>query len=201
VGWSLKCPARLTSRWSASVSYSSLAETNGMLGSTYDGAGLLTLGDHHKSSSVSLSSSYDLGGGRGVLVDATLVSTNGATMNSGLIRDVSAIKARAYGVSFIQADALTGGDRLTLSVRKPLRVVSGTASLAVTSVDSDGYASTVFAPVSLAPNGNETDVSVGYSAPLSASLHINGGLDLKQDARNIAGAKDVGLRMGMNFTF
>jgi hypothetical protein len=192
---------RLTHRLTAGAAVGTLAEENGMLGATYDGAGPLTLGAHHRSRSVSFASSYDLGGGRSLMADATVADTDGASMASSLIRDVSALKARAYGVSFIQADAFKGGDRLTLSVRKPLRVISGQASIAVTTVDQDGYPVTSFTPVDLAPSGDETDVSVAYAAPFGSAVRLSGAVEVRSDARNTDGLTDVGARLGLNLAF
>ncbi len=187
--------AQVTRRWTAGVSFSSLKETNGLLGSTYDGAGLLSFGGHHASRSVSVTTAYDLGGGRGLLAEAAWVNTDGAALGGGLIRDVSAITARAYGVSFVQADALRAGDTLSVSVRKPLRVTSGVANLAVTTVDSEGYATTGFTPVGLTPNGNETDLDLAYGATFGDALRLTGEVDLRSDAQNVRGQNGVAFKL------
>ncbi len=194
--------AQVTKRWSAGVSLSSLKETNGLLGSTYDGAGLLSFGGHHNSRSVSVTTAYDLGGGRGLLAEAAWVTTSGATLNGGgLIRDVSAITARAYGVSFVQTGALRDGDQLTVSVRKPLRVTSGVANLAVTTVDSQGYATTAFTPVGLTPDGNETDLDLAYGARFGRALRLGGEVDLRSDAQNVKGQGDVAFKLAATYVF
>ncbi|MBS0409084.1 MAG: S8 family serine peptidase [Proteobacteria bacterium] len=194
---------KVTNRWTLGVSYSSLKETNGLLGATYDGAGLLSLGGRHSSTATAVTSAYNLGHGRGVVADATWVNVSGSTGGGAdaLIRDVSPLKARAYGVAIFQADAFMPGDRLSIAVRKPLRVVSGTANLAVTSVDSQGYASTVMTPVSLAPNGNETDLEVGYGGQLRRNLSFSGAVDLRHDAQNVRGQGDVAFKAAMRLAF
>jgi subtilisin family serine protease len=193
--------ARVNARLSLGASFGALSEDNALLGATYEGAGILSLGGRHASRSVSVSAALDLGGGRSVLVDAAWARTNGANPANGVIQDVSSLQARAYGVSLVQQDALRAGDRMTLSFRRPMRLVSGVASLAITSVDKDGYPSTSFTPISLTPNGSETDVSLDYWAPLNSQLSVGGGVDLRQDAHNVRGENDAGLQMAMKLSF
>ena len=107
----------------------------------------------------------------------------------------------AWGVSFIQGDAFKPGDALSLSVRQPLRVTSGEAQMAVTSVDSQGIPSTVFNPVRLAPSGHETDTTVGYSLPVGVQASFKGQVSYRSDADNQAGLDDIALRLGMNLVF
>ena len=197
----LAVTARLTSRWSLGATVSSLKEDNALLGTTYDGAGPLSFGTRHQSRLVGVSSALDLGGHRAFLAEASLVSSNGAALTSGLIRSVSPVKAMAWGVSFIQGDAFKPGDSLSISVRQPLRVTSGEAQLAVTSVDSQGYPTTVFTPVSLAPSGHETDATVAYAAPVTDRASLKGAVSYRSDANNQAGLNDVALRFGMNLVF
>jgi len=193
--------ARLTSRWSVGATVSSLTEDNALLGTTYDGAGPLSFGARHRSRLVGVSSAFDLGGGRAILAEASLVSADGANVDSGLIRSVSPLKAMAWGVSFIQGDAFRPGDTLSISVRQPLRVTSGEAEMAVTNVDSQGYSSTVFNPVSLAPSGHETDATLGYALPVGDAASFKGLVSYRSDADNQAGLSDVALRLGMNLIF
>ena len=192
---------RVSGRWSASATFSTLDEDNGLLGAVYDGQGLLSLGAHHHSRSQAVQLVRDLGGGRALMFDASTVRTDGGTVARGLIRDVSAIEARAYGVSYIQGDAFRTGDRLTLSVKKPLRVVSGAAELALTGVDDQGYPLTTFKAASLTPAGNETDVSGSYLMPVSDRAQLSGGVDLARDARNVRGLTDARVRFGLNLVF
>ncbi|MGA0602150.1 S8 family peptidase [Caulobacter sp. KR2-114] len=193
--------AQVTRRWTLGVSYSGLKETNGLLGSTYDGAGLLSFGGQHRSREVSISTAYDLGSGRSLLAEAAWVSADGAKLNDGLIRDVSNITARAWGVSFVQVDALRAGDSLTVSIRKPLRVSSGTADLAVTTVDDQGYAHTGFTRVGLTPDGNETDLDLAYGTVVRGALRLGGEVDFRSDAQNVRGQNDVAFRLAANLRF
>ena len=190
----------LTPRWSTSFTVSSLSERNALLGSTYTQSGPLSLGDSHRSASIGVSSSLYLGGGRSLLVDAT-VSRTGAAVGGGVIGQVSALTSRGYGVSLLQANAFTPGDRLTFSVRKPLRVVAGWADLAQTTVDSDGYPTTSTARFSLKPDGNETDLSLGYATIVRGQVDISTGLDYRADAENVKGLNDMSLRLAATWRF
>ena len=192
---------RVTARWSVGLTYNALSEGNGLLGASYALTGPLSLGADHRSQSVGVSSAFDLGGRRSLLIDASLARTSGALPTDGLIGQVSALSARAYGVSLVQADAFQPGDRFTVSLRKPLRVTGGSAQLAVSSVDSEGDPITTMTPVSLRPNGDETDVSVGYSAVMHGGLRLNTGLSYRADADNVRGAQDVAARMAMSLRF
>ena len=193
---------KLTAHWSAGVTFAALDEKNGLLGTTFDSAGLLSLGETHKSSSLAFTMSFDLGHGRGLLFDALLDRTSGAPqLTGGLISSISPLTARAYGVSFVQANAFRPGDDLTLSIRKPLRVISGAAQLAVTTVDSQGYSSTNLVSVGLRPSGDETDAGVSYATPLRNGAYLTTGLTFRADADNVAGVRDVVARLAFNKRF
>jgi hypothetical protein len=197
VGLTVKLTARLTT----GVTLAALGENNSLLGSSYNVNGPLSLGAVHRSTSVGLSSAFDLGGGRGLLFDAAFAKISGASMHDGLIASVSPLTARAYGVSFVQANAFRDGDRLTLSVKKPLRVVSGSVQMAVTSVDDQGYPTTSLMRANLKPNGNETDMGVGYAATFKRGLNLTTGLVYRSDAYNVKGLGDVGARLAISMRF
>lgn len=190
----------LSPRWTGGVTVSSLSEKNALLGSIYSSAGLLSLGDNHRSAAISLTSNLDLGHGRSLLADATMARSSGAN-GSGLIGQVSTLTARGYGVSLMQEGALMAGDRLTLSLRKPLRVVDGSAQMAFTTVDSDGYSHTSQSRVSLTPNGDETDLSLAYATTLRGGIYLSAGMDYRNDAENVRGLNDVAMRLSSSWRF
>ncbi len=192
---------QLSRRLRLGATLARLDETNALLGSTYSGLGPLSLGDRRGSRLEAFSAAAELGGGRSLLAEAAIVDVDGARLQSGLISEVSPLRARAFGVSFQQRDAFRSGDALSVAVRKPLRVVSGQAMVAESTVDQDGRPVTTFAAVSLKPSGDETDVSLRYAAPLGrmAAVRLTG--VVRQDADNQAGVTDVGVRMGLNLAF
>jgi len=193
--------ARMSRRWTLGLTYSSLHENNALLGSTYATGGLLDLGDRRQSRLTALSSALDLGRGRALLAEASFADTDGAKGGTGLISQVSRLHSMAWGVSFVQGGAFKAGDSLSVSVRQPLRVTSGQAQMAVTNVDSLGYPVTTFEPVSLVPNGRETDVGLNYATPVTASVSFRGQVQYRSDADNIAGLSDVALHLGVNLAF
>jgi subtilisin family serine protease len=192
---------RLTGRWRAGVTVSALNETNSLLGVNYNAQSLLGFGAQHRSSAFGLSSSYDLGAGRSLLVDASFARIGGGAGATGLIGAVSALTARAYGAALLQDDVLRPGDHLSLSVRKPLRVMSGSAQIAVTGVDQDGYPVVSSNRVSLKPDGDETDFAMAYAAALRAGGDLSAGLDYRSDADNVRGLGDVAVRIAFSQRF
>ena len=192
---------RITGRLSAGFTVSALDQRNGLLGTTYNSAGAVNLGDSHHSTGLGFSAAYDLGGGRSLMVDTLVTRSSGAAASSGLISRVTALTARAYGVSLVQADAWRTGDLFSLSVRKPLRVVAGSAALALTSVDGQGFPTTAVTPLSLKPSGDETDLSLAYASPPRAGFKFNVGVDYRNQAENTRGLNDLAVRFAVDRRF
>jgi subtilisin family serine protease len=192
---------RLTERMAVGLTLSALAEKNGMLGSTYSIDGPLSLGREHNSSSAAVTWTYDLGGGRRIMVDGLLARTSGSSINSGLIASVTPVTERAYGASFVQADAFREGDRLSLWVAKPLKLISGSAMVLTASVDAKGLPVASYVNASLRPNGDETDVGVGYSLTMSGGARLSSGLTFQSQSYNIRGLDDVVARLSYDKRF
>ncbi len=192
---------KLTDHWTAGLTVDALDQRNGLLGTTYNSQGAVNLGASHHSAGFGLSAAYALGGGRSLMIDSMVTRSSGAGANAGLVSGVSTVSARAYGVSLVQASAWREGDLLSLSLRKPLRVAAGQAGLATTSVDALGYPTTVVTPVSLKPNGNETDLSLAYAGPTRAGFKVNIGVDYRNQAENTRGLNDVAVRVALDRRF
>ena len=192
---------RITKRWSVGATYSSLGENAGLLGVSYQSGGLLDFGARHHSQSIALSSTFDFGGGVSLLAETTQVRTGGTPLGGGLIRSVSPLVARAWGASLVKADAFRLGDSVSLSFRKPLRVISGEAEVAITSVDDQGYATTRLTSVSLRPGGDERDLFLGYSAQLGRDVDVSTAIGYRADVENARGMNDVALRLALGVRF
>ena len=192
---------RITGHWTAGFTVSALDQRNGLLGTSYNSQGAINLGDSHRSTGFGLSAAYALGGGRSLMIDTLVTRSSGAAASSGLISRVTALTARAYGVSLVQADAWRTGDLFSLSVRKPLRVVAGSAALTTTSVDGQGYATTTATPLSLKPSGDETDLSLAYASPAGAGFKFNVGVDYRNQAENTRGLNDLAVRFALDRRF
>lgn len=187
--------------WVGGLTVGMLSEKNGLLGTAYSGTSPVSFGDSNRSFSLGASSAFDLGRGAGLLLDATYLRTEGAAVSNGLISQVSPLTALAYGATLVQREAFRADDRLSLGVRKPLRVISGNAALAVTEVDSQGYATTRAQRVSLKPDGSQTDFVLGYATPLARAIDFTSALSLSKDADNVRGRDAAGVTMGVKVRF
>lgn len=191
----------ITDGWTSGLTVSMLDETSGLLGSNYDSKGPLSLGDSHQSVMFGMSHAFKVATHTNFLVDAAVGQTNGARMADSFVTSVSPMVVRTYGASIVQSALVGDSDSLTLSVKKPLRVVSGSANVATMDVDANGSPTTSQTKVSLVPSGNQTDFGVAYAAPLADGVSMNAQMSYSQDAMNIAGERDVGGKLGFNVKF
>ena len=195
---SIALTAKVTPRWTMGMTYSALHEDNALLGSSYAGGGLLDLGDHRASRMLGLSTAFDLGGQRALLGEGERGADGSMRQQPGQPDRLqsSSLRSTAWGVSFVQSGAVSRGDSLSISLRQPLRVTSaGRRRWPVTGVDSFGFPVTTEAPVSLVPNGHETDAVVNYTAPISRWASFRGEVSYRSDADNTAGLDDMALRL------
>lgn len=192
---------RIDDSWSVGTTFSYLTEQNGLLGSVYDNQSLVSLGNNHQTMSMGFSSSLDLSDKTGLLFEGVLARSNGARIDNSLITSVSDLLARSYGASLVTRDAFNENDHLSLSLRKPLRVISGSASIAGTDVDADGYATTTTTRTSLVPTGSETNLAVEYATPLSQMLSFTGTASFSQDAENVRGQTGAGINAAFRLRF
>jgi hypothetical protein len=189
----------VTPNWKLGFTVSSLNEKHGLLGSQASGA--LSLGDEHKSFSFGASSAYAFDAKSHLVIDAAVVNTDGAAIAGSIFSKVSTLRSLSYGAAFTRQDLMGPDDRLTLSLRMPLRVYSGSAMMATTSVDSNGYPITTQQRIDLTPSGSETDFSISYQAPLDGNVSWNASLDYRHNADHVAGVSDKALRIGTKWAF
>ncbi len=179
---------------------STLSEENGLLGASYQNSPA-GLGDHHRSLSVGISSAIDLGDKRDLVMDMSWVKSDGAAIDNGIVTNVSDIQARSMGAAFVQHDALASDDAVTVSLKKPLRVYSGSATLATNNVDANGNLITGSQKVGLAADGSETDMALTYDVKDSRDMHWSASIMLRQDADNVKGQNTADFVLGMKFGF
>lgn len=191
----------LTSYLTAGVTVNILDETSGMLGTTYSPTGPVNFGENNRSISFGVSSAVKLGASSDLLLDAAIARSDGSQFSGSLISDVTPVYARTMGAALVQRDNIKAGDSLSLSVRAPLRVVSGSASVAMSSVDENGVASIASQRVGLRPTGSELGFTLGYQAPVSDKVSVNFNLNSRRDADNIKGASDKGFLVGTKISF
>lgn len=182
---------RIGENITAGLTLGVMDQQNGMLDATYSG-NAMSLGNNHKSISLGATASYALSDKEDLVFDAAIVRTNGGNVSQGFITGTSTLYARSFGVAYNQRDAIETGDALNISVKEPLKVISGSATMLTTSVDGNGLPVTVGQRVGLTPDGNEVDFTMGYeSATTDLGFSWNMTLEGRHDAGNVAGENDA----------
>lgn len=182
---------KVNDRFTGGVSVGYLNETNSLLASSYDAHSPLGLGNN-RTTSLGLSLAYALDTNTSVLAELGAAFTKGAH-SDGLMAGTTSIQSRSYGVSLLTKNLMTDDDRLAVSVKQPLRVVSGKALLVVPSVDESGLAHYATERVSLTPNGREIDFKMAYDAPISKKQSLSFQFDARRDVMNMAGNHDASI--------
>ncbi|HEX7777326.1 MAG TPA: S8 family serine peptidase [Parvibaculum sp.] len=185
--------------WQVSLTTSMLQETDMLLGSPSSGA--LNLGSN-RSTSVGLGTNFNLGGGYRLGFDAAYVTTTGDAAANSMIAGVSHLASTAFGAALSKDQVVSADDALSLTLKKPLRVTSGSALVDYAS-GNDLYGNAVFsrARASLVPSGSETDLGVNYSTPLSGGISGNLYVGGSNDTGNVAGAHDLGAMVRLQALF
>lgn len=184
---------KLSERWTAGVTLGQLNEKSTLLGTGYAPDSALSLGDNH-TNSYGFSLGYAIDADHSLLAEAGIAYTKGSS-GSGLLAETSAIQSRSYGATYLSKRLWNDSDRLTVSVKQPLRVVSGRAGVVATNIDELGIAHYSTDMVSLVPTGREVDLKVAYDTPIgkrqALSLQVVG----RKDVDNIAGNRDTSIGM------
>ncbi len=190
----------VTDSWKAGMTVGVLNEQHGLLGTTYDDKNLLGFGPQHQSVSVGFSSAFDLGGDRSLMFDGAISRTNGSA-GTGLVSSVSPMLAASYGAAFVQENVNKKGDKLSVSLRSPLRVFSGSAKLMTATVDESGEPVYRNERVGLAPSGHELDLAIGYERPMTDKATMNLSLEGRNEPDNVAGKADIAIMIGGRMSF
>lgn len=190
---------KLTDRWTGGLTVGVLKENAGLLGSSYVAGSALSLGAN-RSTSMGLSLGYAVSKRSGFLLEAGAAFTNGAPQ-AGLLSSMSNLQSRSLGVSFLSSDLAAHGDKLSVSLKQPMRVASGTVNLVMPGVAADGTPVYTTQTASLAPSGRELDAQLSYDTPLSKGQTLGFNLGVIKDAQNIAGNKNefIGSTWTMKF--
>jgi hypothetical protein len=200
-GFGIGIASELDQGWTGGVTLNYLHERNGLLGTTYADGGGVGLGGNHSSVSLGFSTGYEFGPDTGLLFDFSLARSDGGSVADGLVTGVSSTLSRAYGVAFVEQNAFTSGDHLSIGIRRPLTVIAGSANVATTSVDDQGNAVTSTTRVGLAPSSRETDLLLSYGMPWRYGINFSANLTVRRDADNIAGNKDALALLGARLSF
>lgn len=182
---------RVDEKWTAGVSIGYLTEASGILGSNYDARSPMSLGTN-RTTSLGLSLGYFFDTNNSLLAEAGVAFTEGAS-SDGLLAGTTAVQSRSYGVTFLSKHLVNQDDRLAISLKQPLRVVSGKAAVIVPGIDEDGVAHYSRELVSLAPSGREINFKMAYDAPISKTQSLSLQLGARRDVMNVAGSNDAGI--------
>jgi hypothetical protein len=180
---------RFNERLTAGLSFGTLKENHGLLGTLYDADSALSLGASNRSRSYGLSAAYQLDVRSSLLFEAGFSSTAPASAN-GLFVGTTELRARAYGVTFARSRLFAPEDRLTLTVKRPLRVVSGEAGVVVPHIDERGEAHYNTEWTSLVPTGREVQYGLAYDRPLSKTQSVGFQYGYRHEALNIEGSRE-----------
>jgi len=131
------------------------------------------------------------------------VGFTNATSGDGLITNVSAVRADAFGIGLVWSKAFRPGDRLSVSMSQPLRAGSGAMTLVTPTGMSDAGAMqyTVDA-TSLAATGRELLTELNYSTPLGPTDSVGVSFIRRRNPGNDASLPAehaVGIRYGRVF--
>lgn len=182
------------------LSPSFLSERSALLGSLSSGA--TRLGDSAETLALTGTATWALDNGLTLRGHVTEGVTTVSTASGSLFRDVGALHSRAYGASLEKSGLFDGADSFGLSVSRPLRVQSGTASLDVPTGRTLGGAVVYrHADVSMAPDGTQTDLELTYGRRLADGVTSNLHLMLQDDAGHRDGAVEGGVLARVSIRF
>jgi hypothetical protein len=181
---------RVDEHLTAGVNVGMLNEKNSILGNSYDPNTAFNFGDSNRTTSVGLSAAYRFDDNNALLAEAGYATTRGGNA-SGLVADTTDIKSRSWGMTFTSKNLVSKGDGLTVSMVKPLHVVSGQVAVWTPQVDTQGAATLGKAWVNLAPSGSETDVRLAYDTPLKGGQSLAVQASYRKDMQNLAGNNEA----------
>ena len=154
-------------------------------------------------SAAHLGYAYPLGGRLSVFgnVEMGVANALGVSGNS-LVESIGPISFSGYHFGSTASDVFFGGDRLTLSMTRPMRVDSGSMVIALpVGRTVDGAILTEALSADLAPLGNQRDLGFNYAIALGASRQLSLAATYSLDAGNVLGAAGFALAAGYRAGF
>ncbi len=195
IGYTTKPSENWTLSWTGSY----LGESDMLLGSP--ASGYLSLG---QASTVSfgVGANVNLGHGYNIGFDTVAATTSPSSNSQSVIAGTSRLVS-AGASAVITKENLTGrDDTLGVFAKKPLRVYGGSADVDVPrGEDANGNPTIYKERVGLAPSGNETDIGFDYTRPLGFGVMSSVSMTYRDDADNIAGARDGAAMAHVNLRF
>lgn len=182
---------KFNEQWTGGATLGLLGEQSGLLGSSYQTDSALSLGDN-RTTSFGFSLGYAFDERNSLLAEAGLAYTKGGE-GSGLLAGTSEIQSRSFGFTFQSKQIINKGDRFAISLKQPLRVVSGDVGVVSASVDELGIAHYNTDSVSLVPDGREIDLKFAYDTPIGKTQSLSLQVTATKDAQNVAGERDASI--------
>jgi hypothetical protein len=143
-----------------------------------------------------------MGEGFNLGLDTIIATTKPSGAQDSLISNPSQLYSAGFSIALNKENLTGADDTLGVSVKKPLRVYSGSADVTVPSgTDASGNPVVHTVHASLTPSGNETDLGVDYMRPLTFKSNLSFSMSYREDADNVAGAKDGAVMMRYNLKF
>jgi hypothetical protein len=185
IGYTVRPSDKLTLSWTSSF----LDEKNMLLGSP--ASGYLSLGQA-STMSLGMGANMKLGGGLNLGLDTIVAATGPSRNQASLIAGTSRLYSAGFSVALNKQNLTGADDNLAVSIKKPLRVYGGSADVDVPS-GTDGNGNPIVRGIrtGLAPSGNETDLGLDYMRPFAGRGSASFSMAYRNDADNIAGARDA----------
>ncbi len=183
--------------WTIGADFQFLREDHGLLGTNYSD-GTLSFGRTHSSMLVGLSTTLELARDTDLVADASIARVSRFGGGSGIVTGSSPLLARSAELGLIERNVFDDLNSVSLTVAKPLRVIAGYLDVFSTTVDAQGLPVYTTKKVGLTPDGDETDVSIGYERRIAGSLYLNAVVGVQKDAGNISGNLGGLMRLRLN---
>jgi hypothetical protein len=174
------------------VTYTSLQEQQGFLGSVFGSNSMLGLQGNSQSQALEFSGSYKLSRNQLLVAQMSVSATDGVSGN-GLLTGVNGMHAQGFGLGWLGKGWLNTEDQVSLTLKQPLRVTTGTMGLWMASVDALGNAVYHTEKVSLVPDGRELDIKLGYDTSLSQQQTLSLQAIYRHDVMHMQGVNDMSI--------
>ncbi len=127
----------------------------------------------------------------------------GVAMPGGELSDMSMspVQYNSLGVRYAAQDVWGGGDRLSLGLRLPNAVQSGSANVVLPVARSNGSVAFRSVDLALTPEARQLDISIDYGVPLSRSSQVIMGAVHRFNDGNVAGRSASEASIGLQFRF
>ena len=199
-GMQLGVNYQLNRMFSTGVKIGALTERHGLLGSTYDADSAVSLGRNNNSMSYAATLGVRLNADQHLLFESGFARSS-ATQADGVFAGTSRVRSTFWSASYQQTRLLQAHDRLTLSLRQPLRVSQGEIGVMNTLIADDGEAVLVRESVSLRPDGRELEQRITYALPTGKRSDMTLQASYRKDADNIRGNDTAAIGMNWNTRF